>query len=150
MQGNALQMHSFTHSFIHLHFSLQDYRFYVLWGVEGKAGLTTYAKPRLTAMYKYMALHVGMNTAASASLTSARIQSCGLCLPDKKFNSMYSTQYHLSRMVQRSPCNQIASHQFRPLHVHSIWPVYISFFLGEGMRFEDYLMLKKSMQLCST
>lgn len=52
-------------------------------------------------------------------------------------------------MVQRSPCNQIAS-QLHLLHLPSIWPVYIFSFLGDGMRFEDYLMLKKFMQPCST
>lgn len=97
MQGNALQMHSFTHSFIHSHSSLQDYRFYVLWGVEGKAGLTTYAKPRLTAMYKYMALHVGMNTAASASLTSARIFSPVACAYQTRSSTacaLHNITYH--------------------------------------------------------
>lgn len=137
-------------SFIQTCFSLQECKFYVPWGVEGKAGLVTYAMPRLAAMCKYMVLHVGMNTVASASLTSARIQPHGLCLPDKKFNTVYSTQYLWSPMVQRSPRNQIASHQFHLLHLPSIWPVYISSFLGDRMRFEDYLMLKKFMQPCST
>lgn len=94
MQCNALQIHSVIHSFIHSDgSSLQECRFYVPWGGEGKAGLITCAMPRLAAVYKYMALHVGTNTVASASLTSARIQPHGLCLPDEKFNSVYSTQY---------------------------------------------------------
>lgn len=93
MKCNALQMYFFTHSFIQTCFSLQEHRFYVPWGVEGKAGLITCAMPRLAAMYKYMVLHIGMNKVASASLTSARIQLHGLCLPDKEFNSAYSTQY---------------------------------------------------------
>lgn len=130
-------MHSFIHSFIHPDV-FQPTICTLGHGGEGRTDHTCYAKACCHAQ-----MHVGTNRIASASLTSARIQPHSLCVPDKKFNSMYSTKYLQSPMVQWSPCKQIASHQFHLLHHPSIWSVYISSFLGDGLRFEDYLMFKK-------